>query len=77
MQVRGRGLLIGLQMHNEAQVTELTERCLVLGLMVTPTRNAVLRIIPNLLITKDELLSGFETLESALAVMGSRNAVAA
>ena len=77
VQVRGRGLLIGLQMHNEAQVTELTERCLVLGLMVTPTRNAVLRIIPNLLITKDELLSGFETLESALAVMGSRNAVAA
>ena len=77
VQVRGRGLLIGLQMHNDAQVTELTERCLVLGLMVTPTRNAVLRIIPNLLITKDELLSGFETLESALAVMGSRNAVAA
>ena len=77
VQVRGRGLLIGLQMHNDAQVSELTERCLALGLMVTPTRNAVLRIIPNLLITKDELLGGFETLESALAVMCSHNSVAA
>ena len=64
-------------MHNDAQVSELTERCLALGLMVTPTRNAVLRIIPNLLITKDELLGGFETLESALAVMCSHNSVAA
>ncbi len=69
MEVRGRGLLVGIQMHSDAQVSELTERCLALGLMVTPTRNAVLRIIPNLLITEAELLSGLALLESALQLM--------
>lgn len=69
MEVRGRGLLVGIQMHSDPQVSELTERCLALGLMVTPTRNAVLRIIPNLLITEAELLSGLALLESALQLM--------
>lgn len=69
VEVRGRGLLIGIQMHNDAQVGELTQCCLALGLMVTPTRNAVLRIIPNLLITEAELLSGLALLETALNAM--------
>ena len=74
VEVRGRGLLIGIQMHNDAQVSELTQRCLALGLMVTPTRNAVLRIIPNLLITEAELLSGLALLTTALDAMRASNA---
>lgn len=69
VEVRGRGLLIGMQMHSDAQVEELTQGCLALGLMVTPTRNAVLRIIPNLLISEAELLSGLTLLETALNAM--------
>lgn len=69
VEVRGRGLLIGIQMHSDAQVSEVTQGCLALGLMVTPTRNAVLRIIPNLLITEAELLTGLALLETALNVM--------
>jgi acetylornithine/N-succinyldiaminopimelate aminotransferase len=74
VEVRGRGLLIGVQMHNDAQVSELTQGCLALGLMVTPTRNAVLRIIPNLLITAAELLSGLALLTAALDAMRASNA---
>ena len=74
IEVRGKGLLIGIQMHNDAQVSELTEVCLQQKLMVTPTRNAVLRIIPNLLLSEEELEAGIATLALALEVMRSRNA---
>ncbi|MES3008338.1 MAG: aspartate aminotransferase family protein [Pseudomonadota bacterium] len=74
VEVRGKGLLIGIQMHNDAQVSELTDTCLQQKLMVTPTRNAVLRIIPNLLLSEEELLAGIATLALALDVMRSRNA---
>lgn len=68
-EVRGQGLLIGIQMHEDAQVSELTAICLENGLLVTPTRNAVLRIIPSLLVSEAELQLGISILANSLTYL--------
>ncbi len=65
-EVRGQGLLLGIQMQDDQQVAQLTEICLRRGLLVTPTRGAVLRIIPSLLLSTAELEEGLVILTSAL-----------
>ncbi|MDP2139444.1 MAG: aspartate aminotransferase family protein [Gammaproteobacteria bacterium] len=65
-EVRGQGLLIGIQMQDDQLVAQLTEICLHKGLMITPTRGAVLRIIPGLLLSMTELEEGISILASAL-----------
>jgi acetylornithine/N-succinyldiaminopimelate aminotransferase len=65
--LRGRGLLIGIQMHSDAQVAALTAACLEHGLIVTPTRNGVLRLIPSLLVSAQEVDEAIGLLHSALS----------
>lgn len=65
-EVRGRGLLIGLQLHSDEQVALITQLCLQQHLLVTPTRNAVVRLLPNLLMTREELHEGLTVLETAV-----------
>ena len=67
MELRSAGLLIGLQLNSDEQVQRLTQICLENGLLVTPTRNAVLRIIPSLLITQQEINEGVSVLQQSLA----------
>ena len=69
-EVRGQGLLIGLQLHNDEQVGQLTEACLQQRLLVTPTRNAVVRLLPNLLVTREELHEGLDLLAAAADSLG-------
>ncbi|MCB1648409.1 MAG: aspartate aminotransferase family protein [Pseudomonadales bacterium] len=66
-EIRGRGLLFGLQMASDEQVMALTGICLEAGLMVTPTRNAVLRLIPGLLVSEAEIAQALGLLHDALA----------
>lgn len=66
-ELRGAGLLLGLQMHSDEQVQRLTQICLENGLLVTPTRNAVLRIIPSLLLSQQEMADGVAILGQGLA----------
>lgn len=65
-EVRGKGLLLALDLGSDELVTSLTNRCLQLGLLVTPTRNGVIRLLPGLLINDDELNTGLNLLERAL-----------
>ena len=65
--VRGEGLLWALQLSDDALVERLTAACLQRGLLVTPTRNGVLRLIPSLLLSNEELIEAVEILDSALA----------
>lgn len=65
--LRGSGLLIGIQLRCDAQVTALTAACLAHGLIVTPTRNAVLRLIPSLLVSAQEVDEAIGLLHSALS----------
>ncbi len=66
-ELRSAGLLIGLQLYSDEQVQRLTQICLDNGLLVTPTRNAVLRIIPSLLVNAQEVEEGMTVLRQSLA----------
>ncbi|MAO40583.1 MAG: aspartate aminotransferase family protein [Pseudohongiella sp.] len=65
-EVRGEGLLLALQLTASMDVWAFSEQCLDQGLLVTPTRNGVVRLIPSLLITADEWQQGVGLLELAL-----------
>jgi len=75
-EVRGTGLLLGLQLHSDAQVSALTQECLTRGLLVTPTRNAVLRLIPSLLLEEREWEEGLAILSAAVRVICTSSAPA-
>jgi len=70
-EVRGQGLLIGLQLHTDEQVALLTQACLQQRLLVTPTRNAVVRLLPNLLMIREELHEGLGILAAAVSQLGT------
>jgi len=69
LEIRGQGLLIGLQLKDDDNVKELTARCMALGLLVTPTRGGVVRLLPSLLVSKQEIDEGMEILKAALSQM--------
>lgn len=66
--VRGRGLMLALELNDDAQVWPFTEICQQLGLLVTPTRNAVVRLLPSLLLTQDEWNEALSILDQAFKV---------
>jgi acetylornithine/N-succinyldiaminopimelate aminotransferase len=51
----------------------VTEAALSRGLLVTPTRNRIIRLIPPLIVTQAEIAGGLELLESALASVVTRH----
>ncbi|HKT01182.1 MAG TPA: aspartate aminotransferase family protein [Rugosimonospora sp.] len=68
--VRGRGLLAGLEVASDAAGAEVTRRCLELGLHMNvvqlPGMGGVFRIAPPLTATRDELTEGLDILRRAL-----------
>lgn len=64
--VRGRGLMLALELEDDSKVWPLTDACQNHGLLVTPTRNAVVRLLPSLLLTAAEWSEGFARLELAI-----------
>lgn len=65
--VRGRGLLWAMQFPDQQSVELITAACLQQGLLVTPTRGGVIRLIPSLLVNDDEIALAMERLHAALA----------
>lgn len=66
-QVRGRGLLTAIELHDAAEVAPLTQRCAEAGLLVVPTRNGVIRLLPDLLVSRSDLDAGLDILATVLA----------
>lgn len=64
--VRGRGLLCALEFHDADMVKLLTRLCAERGLLVVPTRNGVIRLLPDLLITQARLQEGLAILAGVL-----------
>lgn len=64
--VRGRGLMLALELDDDSKVWPLTDACQNHGLLVTPTRNAVVRLLPSLLLTAAEWSEGYARLELAI-----------
>jgi len=60
--VRGRGLLTALAFHDPGLTRPLTEACAEAGLLVVPTRNGIIRLLPDLLVSHADL-------EEAVAIL--------
>lgn len=71
--IRGKGLLCAFELGSDHMVTKVTEAALNRGLLVTPTRNRIIRLIPALIVTQREIARGLELLESALASVVTRH----
>jgi acetylornithine/N-succinyldiaminopimelate aminotransferase len=71
--IRGKGLLCAFELDSDDMVGKVTEAALRRGLLLTPTRNRVIRLIPALIVSEAEIARGMELLESALASVVPRH----
>ncbi|MGN0995766.1 MAG: aspartate aminotransferase family protein [Candidatus Ventricola sp.] len=67
LEVRGMGLLIGIQLPDSVPAGEITRRMLEKGFVVGTAAGNVLRIAPPLVISKDELRAFVDALTQVLA----------
>ncbi|HEX8867364.1 MAG TPA: aspartate aminotransferase family protein [Lentzea sp.] len=72
--VRGRGLLVGLEIADESLSTPITRKCLELGLHMNivqiPGMGGVFRIAPPLTASEEELALGLSILDEAIGAAG-------
>lgn len=72
--VRGRGLLVGLEIADESLSAPITQRCLDLGLHMNivqiPGMGGVFRIAPPLTASEEELTLGLSILDEAIGTAG-------
>jgi acetylornithine/N-succinyldiaminopimelate aminotransferase len=68
-QVRGTGLMLAIELSDPELVWPLTEACQQQGLIVTPTRNGVVRLLPPLVLTSVVWQQGLERLQAALQAL--------
>ena len=66
-EVRGRGLILGMELTSEGR--PVVEHCLVNRVIVNCTAGSVIRIIPPLIISKEEIDMVVAALDKALAAM--------
>ena len=67
-QIRGKGLMIGIQLS--APGAGIVDRCLENGLRINCTQNTVLRFMPSMTVTRQQIDEALTILESALAQEG-------
>ncbi len=65
---RGRGLLLLVQLRDEATATRVAAECLARKVFVRQTQGNAVRVFPALNISKAELMEGLETLREAIGV---------
>ena len=66
-EVRGRGLILGMELTSEGR--PVVEHCLANGVIVNCTAGSVIRIVPPLIISKEEIDLVVAALVNALAVL--------
>jgi len=65
--VRGKGLFVGIQLDPAVGPTaDIVKRCLLRGLLINGTQNAVLRIAPAMIVTREQIDEGLTILEEVL-----------
>jgi acetylornithine/N-succinyldiaminopimelate aminotransferase len=64
--VRGLGLICAIEFHDPALARQLTLRCAEEGLLVVPTRNGIIRLLPDLLVSRDDMETAVATLQRVL-----------
>ncbi len=63
--IRGKSLMIGIQFKIEA--AEIVSKCLEKGLRINCTHESVVRFMPSLIVTKEQLDEAFDIFESVVA----------
>jgi acetylornithine/N-succinyldiaminopimelate aminotransferase len=71
--VRGAGLLLMIELRDEATASRLAAECLVRHVFVRQTQGDGIRVFPALTISTGELANGLATIEEALAVIRTRS----
>jgi acetylornithine/N-succinyldiaminopimelate aminotransferase len=66
--IRGVGLMIGVQLKTAG--SKIVERCLEKGLRINCTHDTVLRFMPPMNVTKEQIDKAIEILEGVLSEMG-------
>ena len=66
-EVRGRGLIVGMELTKEGR--PVVEHCLANGVIINCTAGSVIRIVPPLIISKEEIDLVVAALDKALAAM--------
>ena len=66
-EVRGRGLILGMELTKEGR--PVVEHCLANGVIINCTAGSVIRIVPPLIISKEEIDLVVAALDKALAAM--------
>ena len=74
--VRGRGLLCALEFHDTALTRAFTLCCAEHALLVVPTRNGIVRLLPDLLVTRENISSAVTILGAVCAAFQQEAAVA-
>ncbi|MFC1820202.1 aspartate aminotransferase family protein [Thermodesulfobacteriota bacterium] len=67
--IRGKGLLLLIDFHDESIATQVRDNCLSKRLFVIQTNNTGIRILPALNIKKQELKEGLSILEQAIEMI--------
>ena len=67
--VRGKGLMIGVELKEEAG--RVPEQCMKMGLLINCTHEKILRLMPALNVTKKEINQAVAILDSALATLST------
>ena len=63
-EIRGKGLMLGIQLTKQGQ--GIYEQCLKKGLLINCTHQNVLRIMPQLAVSKKEIEEAIATLDNVL-----------
>jgi acetylornithine/N-succinyldiaminopimelate aminotransferase len=66
--VRGIGLMIGVQLKGPGK--EIVEKCLEKGLRINCTNESVLRFMPPMIVTKEQINEAVDILDSVLTESG-------
>lgn len=76
IEARGIGLLTALELADDGLVQHFSDACQQQGLLVTPTRNGIVRLIPDLLVELTHIDKALGIMHSSLASMESQLAAA-
>ena len=72
--VRGKGLMLGIELVNKEVTNELMVRCFHNGLLTLPAGQKVMRLSPPLILTQEEADLGFEILRRVLGEIEAERA---
>ncbi|WP_448523142.1 aminotransferase class III-fold pyridoxal phosphate-dependent enzyme, partial [Pseudothermotoga sp.] len=72
VQVRGIGLMWGIQLTKEIPANEFAKECLNQGLLVVPAGNNTVRLLPPLIVQKKHITQAIDILKKVLKKAGKK-----